>query len=94
MKIKGEMVMASVSPLNRLLEKVMNLIPTPLLKEKEEKTDKGEPPAKPAEKTEKTSSKCPHHFGYLADRPKSAPMPDECLTCEKMLECINKSNSA
>ena len=88
------MVMTSVSPLNRLLEKVKNLIPIPPQKEKEEKNEKDEPPAKPVEKKEKASSKCPHHFGYLADRPKSAPMPDECLTCEKMLECINKSNLA
>lgn len=76
------------SPLNQLLEKAKNLIPSQSQKEKEEKNEKDEPPIKPAEKKEKGSSKCPHHFGYLANRPKSAPIPEECLVCQKMLECM------
>jgi len=45
------------------------------------------------EKKEKTSG-CPHHFGYLASRSKSASIPQECLICQKMLECRNKSGLA
>ena len=33
------------------------------------------------------SSGCPHHFGYLASRPKRGYIPDMCLTCQKMLDC-------
>jgi len=33
---------------------------------------------------------CPHHFGYLVEHPKNTPIPDECLTCIKMLECLSK----
>ena len=31
---------------------------------------------------------CPHYLGYLKKRPKDAPIPDACLTCEKMVQCI------
>lgn len=34
---------------------------------------------------------CPHHLGYLAQIPKDASMPEECLTCPQMLECKNVS---
>jgi len=86
--------MTSGAPLNRLLEKVKDLISSQPQKEKEEKNEKDEPLVKPAEKEEKGSSKCPHHFGYLANRPKNASIPEECLTCQKMLECRNKSSLA
>jgi len=44
------------------------------------------------EKTEisrdtKTSG-CPHHFGYLSEHPKNTPIPNECLTCTKIMECL------
>jgi len=32
--------------------------------------------------------KCPYHFGYLKEKPKELPIPEECLTCPKMLECM------
>ena len=34
---------------------------------------------------------CPHHFGYLAEIPKDASIPEECLTCTQMLACKNVS---
>lgn len=33
-------------------------------------------------------TKCQHYFGYLKKRPKNTPIPDECLTCDKMIECL------
>jgi translation initiation factor IF-1 len=32
-------------------------------------------------------TKCPHHFGYLAKRPRTE-MSDECMVCSKILECM------
>lgn len=32
--------------------------------------------------------KCPQHFGYLKNRPKNAPIPEICLTCERMIKCV------
>lgn len=31
---------------------------------------------------------CPQKFGYLANRPKDAPIPPECLLCPKMVDCM------
>ncbi|MDH7564049.1 MAG: hypothetical protein QHH24_04080 [Candidatus Bathyarchaeota archaeon] len=31
---------------------------------------------------------CSHFVGYLNRRPKNMPIPDECLTCSKMVECL------
>lgn len=31
---------------------------------------------------------CPHYLGYLRKRPKNSPIPDSCLTCQKMVQCI------
>jgi len=32
--------------------------------------------------------KCNHFLGYLKKRPKDSSIPDECLTCSKMIECL------
>jgi len=32
---------------------------------------------------------CVHHLGYLKRRPKNTPIPEECLTCTKMIECMS-----
>ncbi len=32
--------------------------------------------------------KCEHFLGYLKKRPKDTPVPEECLTCDKMIECL------
>ncbi len=32
--------------------------------------------------------KCGHFFGYLRMRPKNTPIPDECLTCNRMIGCL------
>ena len=39
------------------------------------------------EKTESPAA-CSHHLGYLKQRPKNTPIPEECLTCTKMIECM------
>ena len=31
---------------------------------------------------------CMHHLGYLKRRPKNTPIPEECLTCSKMIDCM------
>ncbi|MEM3536839.1 MAG: hypothetical protein QXF44_03610 [Candidatus Bathyarchaeia archaeon] len=37
---------------------------------------------------EHANSVCKHFLGYLRKRPKNTPIPDECLTCERMIECL------
>jgi DNA-directed RNA polymerase subunit RPC12/RpoP len=31
---------------------------------------------------------CAHQLGYLKQRPKNTPIPEECLTCSKMINCM------
>ena len=37
------------------------------------------------------SSECPHQFGYLNSRSKGAEIPDKCLTCAKILQCMSST---
>ncbi|MEM3703942.1 MAG: hypothetical protein QXX79_05965 [Candidatus Bathyarchaeia archaeon] len=39
-------------------------------------------------KSDSDEAKCEHFFGYLKKRPKITPIPDECLTCSKIVECL------
>ena len=77
-------------PMNPSLEKIRDVISAQPQNEKEEKKEKEEPPVKPPEKKEKGPSECPHHLGYLANRPKDAPIPQECLVCPKIVDCMLK----
>ena len=40
------------------------------------------------DKTEDTVV-CTHYLGYLKRRPKNTPIPEECLTCSKMIDCMS-----
>jgi DNA-directed RNA polymerase subunit RPC12/RpoP len=40
------------------------------------------------EKAVTDTSNCAYFVGYLKTRPKDSPIPDECLTCNKILKCI------
>jgi hypothetical protein len=45
-------------------------------------------PTKPAAKKEK-DSKCSHLLGYLRSLPDDVAVPQECTTCQNLLECRN-----
>jgi hypothetical protein len=32
--------------------------------------------------------RCVYNLGYLKNRIKNSPIPEECLTCSKMIECM------
>ena len=40
------------------------------------------------EKMEETVA-CPHYLGYLKKRQKNTPIPEGCLTCDKMIDCMS-----
>ena len=37
------------------------------------------------------SSGCIHHLGYLAERDSKIAIPDECMICKDLLECMHDS---
>jgi hypothetical protein len=53
----------------------------PNLKKEEQKPE-------PSANKEDGSSGCPETFGYLANRPKNVPIPQGCLICPKMVDCV------
>jgi hypothetical protein len=69
-----------------IFEKVRSLIPTNgETKKQNEKESENRITVK---KGEKGSPSCPEQFGYLANRPKDVPIPQECLSCPKMVDCM------
>ena len=43
---------------------------------------------KQKETEDQKTGECPHYFGYLKKRPKNTPIPDSCLICQKMMQCL------
>ena len=37
------------------------------------------------------TSSCSHHFGYLCERTAKGNVPEECLVCKDMVDCILKT---
>lgn len=81
--------------LTRLVEKVAEVEEKPQ-KKKESKTKEGvaqHPEVMPAQLEQQPYAeepKCPHHFGYLSNRSRKETIPEECMTCEKIVECMLK----
>lgn len=40
----------------------------------------------------KPSSACLHYFGYLNTVPKNTSLPDNCLGCSKIMQCLAKTD--
>jgi hypothetical protein len=67
--------MAKTPPTTRTIQEIQ--YPTPI------------PPTKKATTAEKEAvAGCANHFGYLRKRDKDKPIPEECLTCVKMVDCL------
>lgn len=67
---------------------------TKIAKTKNPKGKRGKGDLSTVEKVGKAASmlesdvECKHFLGYLKKRPKDTSIPDECLLCEKMIECL------
>jgi hypothetical protein len=67
-----------------------------LTKEEEPETEtlviyeapKETPKSEQSSEKESKSSGCPQTFGYLASRPADAPIPQECLLCPRIVDCM------
>jgi len=81
--------------LTRLVEKVAEVEEKPREK-KGTKTKEAVPqhpkvvPAQLEQQPYAGEPKCPYHFGYLSHRSRKETIPEECMTCEKIVECMLK----
>jgi len=57
-----------------------------LMKAEEDETTSNSP--KKNATPEDTAFECPHQLGYLKKRSKDENVPDSCLTCPKILQCM------
>lgn len=48
------------------------------------------PPAQPSQPTS-AAHQCPHHFGYLSQRKTKDKIPEECMVCENIVQCMLKN---
>jgi len=95
---EGEQILRKGLSKQRILEEPLTerrVKPT-TFNEVEEETvesiERQEPVSPVPVKTEKTGVQgCPHYFGYLEEHPKNTPIPNECLTCTKIMECLSKA---
>jgi hypothetical protein len=51
------------------------------------------PPKKVVQQPSIEAVDCKHHFGYLSERSKSEALPEECIVCPKIVQCMLKSVS-
>jgi hypothetical protein len=56
------------------------------------KEDEKEPEAKTQKQDENVNNSpgCTKHFGYLSERAANVPIPDDCLTCKDIVQCMRK----
>jgi hypothetical protein len=57
----------------------------PKITKNSKKVDKATPETMQQRKPQTT---CSHHFGYLSTLPKNSSLPNECLGCTKIVECL------
>jgi len=43
---------------------------------------------KPIQQPCSETPRCPHDFGYLSQRPRGTEIPEECMMCDKIMDCI------
>ena len=55
-----------------------------------EKAEAQPPKLKPAEQLSLEENECLYHFGYLSQRSRKEEIPEECMTCKKIVECMLK----
>jgi len=78
-------------PMHPSLERVLDVISAEPQKERRGREEAPVKPSKEKEKgpkEEESPKGCPHQFGYLSHRPKDAPIPQQCLTCQKIVDCM------
>jgi len=57
--------------------------------DKSDEEDKGSTAiARKKMESDSEETRCEHFLGYLRKRPKNTPIPDDCLTCSRMIECL------
>jgi hypothetical protein len=73
--------------------------PKPLFHFLQTQKDTQQKPLEPPKKIEAKGSvesqrRCSHFFGYVKTLPKNTPIPDECLWCPSIVDCLSHKQEA
>lgn len=85
------------STLDRSSKSEDSQLPKPIIEVPDTRRNAPErPPEPPKKNVEKSSSesarKCSHFFGYVRTLPKNTPIPDECLWCPSIVDCLTQES--
>ena len=73
----------------KCLSKNSNLVRQKPVEVEEDQKEKVEAPLETEpEDAEGGTTSCAYYLGYLKKRQKDTPIPEDCLTCSKMIECM------
>jgi len=61
------------------------------VKEIKSKQAKSLPTEKKPSQPRSKVQECAHHFGYLSQRSKKEKIPEECMVCENIVQCMLKN---
>ena len=67
--------------------------PEPIPEKMSERKEKPEAESSIKEKTSKNKEKpsgCNYHLGYLSEREQKGQIPDECIVCKNIVDCMLK----
>jgi hypothetical protein len=81
-------IIAPIQPQQAMMMKAQRIKtnnPTNSLKQKATSATKEE---NAVTREERFFSGCLHHFGYLSSRPKESPIPQECILCQRLGDCM------
>jgi len=61
----------------------------PQIRKDKPKEESESPKRKEDKGLSETPRKCSHFFGYVKTLPKNTPIPDECLWCPSIVDCLS-----
>jgi len=79
-----EIIVEKSSTINREKEKLE-------MKKTESERAKTHPKEKTVTQPPPKLQGCAHHFGYLGERSTKEKIPEECIVCEKIVQCMLKN---
>ena len=77
--------------LGRILSDLVSEVHEPAIDAPEDADSRQEAVNSFAQRVEEPAAECAHHFGYLSERSSKEKIPEECMVCGKIVDCMLKS---
>jgi len=77
--------------LGRILPVLVSEVHGPAIDAPEDADSRQEAVNSFARRAEEPAAECAHHFGYLSERSSKEKIPEECMVCGNIVDCMLKS---